>query len=45
MGAPWDEETDLSMPPQFGGGFQELADLAEVSDISGCGVAYPDGAA
>ena len=39
VGGPWDKETDWLMPHQFGGRFQELV---EVSEISGCGVACPD---
>ena len=37
--APWDEYTDREISYQFGGGFQDLAD---VSEVSSCGVAYPD---
>ena len=36
--APWDKETNGAMPHQFGGGFQ---DLEEVFEISICGVVYP----
>ena len=42
VGATWDEDTDRVMPHQFGGGFQELA---EISEVSSCRVAYPDWAA
>ena len=37
--APWDEDTGWAITRQFGGVFQELA---EVSEISSCVVAYPD---
>ena len=39
VGGPWDEENDRVMPKIFGGGFQELA---EVSEISSCVLAYLD---
>ena len=39
VGEPWDDDTYRAMPYQFGGGFQELA---EVLEVSSCGLAYLD---
>ena len=39
VGASWDEDTDRAMPHQFGGLFQEVAELL---DILSCGVSYMD---
>ena len=39
VGAPWDEETGRDMPHQFGGGFQGLVEVLEVSSYI---VSYPD---
>ena len=39
VGEPWHKETDREMPYQFGVGFQELA---EVSEVSTCEVSYMD---